>query len=200
MTEAPINLNTPPQNSPTRRISGGQLVVIVIVLAFVGFFAYGLFSKRESPRPVNGPAPEINLTLFPDYSGGYKEKITLDALRGNIVVLNFWASWCDPCKEEAATLQTASIDYASRKVVFIGADYLDQEPAARRYLEKFKITYPNGPDLASQNARRYRIQGVPETFFIKPDGTVDSYKIGPLSDSELRSCLDQLIAGGSCKL
>lgn len=75
------------------------------------------------------------------------------------MVLNFWASWCDPCKEEAATLQKASVDYANRGVVFVGVDYLDQEPAALRYLKEYEITYANGPDLASQIARRYRIEG-----------------------------------------
>ena len=78
-------------------------------------------------------------------------------------------------------------------------DYLDQEPVALRYLKEYEITYANGPDLASQIARRYRIQGVPETFFIRADGTVDWFKIGPLSASELNNCLDQLTSGGSCK-
>jgi len=139
------------------------------------------------------PAPLIRLR------GLDGRPLRMQDLKGKHVVLNFWASWCDPCKEEATTLQQAAVDYADKNVVFIGADYLDQEPAAMRYLQQFKITYANGPDLASQIARRYRIQGVPETFFIKPDGTVDWFKIGPLSDSELRACLDQLIAGGSCK-
>ncbi len=182
--------------------SNGQAVrwaVIGIAVLFIAFFAYALVAKRDAPRPSSGQAPDFALTLFRGYQGDLGDKASLVDLKGKHVVLNFWASWCDPCKEEAATLQQAAVDYAGKNVVFVGVDYLDQEPAAMRYLQQYKITYANGPDLESKIARRYRIQGVPETFFIKPDGTVDWFKIGPLSDSELRTCLDQLIAGGSCK-
>lgn len=186
---------------PTRSSSGQAVrwAVIGIAVLFIAFFAYALVAKREAPRPSSGQAPDFTLALFRGFQGNLGDKVALQDLKGKHVVLNFWASWCDPCKEEATTLQQAAVDYADKNVVFIGADYLDQEPAAMRYLQQFKITYPNGPDLRSEIARRYRIQGVPETFFIKPDGTVDWFKIGPLSDSELRACLDRLIAGGSCK-
>ncbi|MBK9093849.1 MAG: TlpA disulfide reductase family protein [Anaerolineae bacterium] len=184
----------PPSNSQAVRWA-----VIAIAVLFVAFFAYALVAKREAPRPSAGAAPDFSLSLFADYRGGFGDTLSLADLEGKVVVLNFWASWCDPCKEEAATLQKASVDYANRGVVFVGVDYLDQEPVALRYLKEYEITYANGPDLASQIARRYRIQGVPETFFIRADGTVDWFKIGPLSASELNNCLDQLTSGGSCK-
>ncbi len=201
MTE-PSSASSPSAAAKQKPAAAGQGVrwtALAIALLFVAFFAYALIAKREAPRPSGAPAPDFTLTLFPGYQGGFGDSITLSALQGKVVVLNFWASWCDPCKEEAAALQQASLDYADRQVIFIGADYLDQEPAAMRYLRDFKITYPNGPDLASQIARRYRIQGVPETFFIRADGVVDWFKIGPLSDSELRACLDRLTTGGSCR-
>lgn len=184
---------------PRRRLAASQIAVIAVVLFLIGLFAYGLLLRKEAPRPSSGVAPDFALTLFPDYQSTYGDQINLADLRGKVVVLNFWASWCDPCKEEAALLQNMSEAYAERGVVFVGADYLDQEPAARRYLQEFGITYPNGPDLASQIARRYRIQGVPETYFITPAGTVDWFKIGPLSATELQGCLDKLLNGESCK-
>lgn len=184
---------------PRRRLVASQVVVIAVVLLLIGLFAYGLLFRKEAPRPSSGAAPDFALTLFPDYQSGYGDQVSLADLRGKVVVLNFWASWCDPCKEEAALLQDVSEAYADRDVVFLGADYLDQEPAALRYLQEFGITYPNGPDLASQIARRYRIQGVPETFFITPDGAIDWFKIGPLSASELQGCLDSLLNGESCR-
>lgn len=184
---------------PRRRLATSQIVVIAVVLLLIGLFAYGLLFRKEAPRPSSGSAPDFTLSLFPDYQSDYGEQVSLADLRGKVVVLNFWASWCDPCKEEAALLQNVSDAYADRGVIFLGADYLDQEPAALRYLQEFGITYPNGPDLGSQIARRYRIQGVPETFFITPDGAVDWFKIGPLSASELQGCLDTLLNGGSCQ-
>jgi len=204
-TSPASNPNSPAQSqaqSPAQSPAQGQAVrwaVVGIAVLFIAFFAYALVAKREAPRPSSGRAPDFALTFFKDYQGGLGEGVALADLKGKHIVLNFWASWCDPCKEEAATLQQAAVDYADKGVVFVGVDYLDQEPAAMRYLQNYKITYANGPDLASQIARRYRIQGVPETFFIKADGTVDWFKIGPLSDAELRGCLDQLIGGGSCK-
>jgi cytochrome c biogenesis protein CcmG/thiol:disulfide interchange protein DsbE len=184
---------------PRRRLAASQIVVIAVVLLLIGLFAYGLLFRKEAPRPSSGTAPDFTLSLFPDYQSGYGDQVRLADLRGKVVVLNFWASWCDPCKEEAALLQNVSDAYADRGVIFLGADYLDQEPAALRYLQEFGVTYPNGPDLGSQIARRYRIQGVPETFFITPDGAIDWFKIGPLSQSELQGCLDTLLDGGSCQ-
>jgi cytochrome c biogenesis protein CcmG/thiol:disulfide interchange protein DsbE len=106
-------------------------------------------------------------------------------------VLNFWASWCKPCEEEAAALETAWQKYRDQGVMFVGVDYLDQEPSAKRYLDKFQVSYPNGPDLASKISKRYTIRGVPETFFINAEGElVGCRKIGPLVPGEL----DQRIA------
>ncbi|MEZ4640203.1 MAG: TlpA disulfide reductase family protein [Caldilineaceae bacterium] len=89
---------------------------------------------------------------------------------GQGVVINFWASWCDPCRDEADLLEQTWLREKDNGIVFLGLDYLDQEPAAKAYLAEFNVTYPNGPDLRSEIARRYGIKGVPETFFINPQG------------------------------
>ncbi len=128
-----------------------------------------------------------------DYRGGWaNDTVNLADLKGKGVVLNFWASWCGPCEEEAAALEAAWQKYKDKGVVFVGVDYLDQDPAAKRYLQKFNISYPNGPDLASKVAKRYSISGVPETFFIDPQGKlVGCRKLGPFTSAEE---LDQRIA------
>jgi cytochrome c biogenesis protein CcmG/thiol:disulfide interchange protein DsbE len=77
--------------------------------------------------------------------------------------------------------------------VFVGVDYLDQDPSAKRYLQKFAVTYPNGADLASKISKRYTIRGVPETFFIDPQGQiVGCRQIGPLTEAELRRRIAQI--------
>jgi len=121
------------------------------------------------------------------------ETIRLADLREKGVMLNFWASWCVPCRTEAPMLEQARRRERDRGIIFIGLAYLDQEHAARAFLDEFKITYPNGPDLQSAAARRYRITGVPETFFIDPDGAIVSIAIGPItSPSDLQQRLDAI--------
>jgi len=196
--DTPLQEGTPqleegPKKKAVRMWQGVFGLAALVLLVFVILLGGGLLRATQSERRASGPAPDFSFTTFDG------ESISLDQLAGKGVVLNFWASWCDPCRDEAALLQSTSVREQENGIVFIGLDYLDQEPAAKAYLEEFGITYPSGPDLQSAAARRYGISGVPETFFIKADGTVDWFKIGPLSDAELRGCLDQLIGGGSCK-
>ena len=174
MTETTVSES---KRSVSRGFTPGMALVLVTVLAFLAVLIYGQVRKGVS-QPKSGPAPEFTLTLF---DGG---QISLAELRGRPVVLNFWASWCDPCKDEAPLLEAAWRKYKDQGLMVIGVDYLDQEPAARAYLQEFQITYPNGPDLGSKIARRYFIRGVPETFFIGPDGQIKSFKEGPFTTME----------------
>jgi cytochrome c biogenesis protein CcmG/thiol:disulfide interchange protein DsbE len=154
-----------------------QFIFVTILLGFVGVLAFRLWETNTNEQRADGLAPDFTFTTFEG------ETISLADLHGQGVVLNFWASWCDPCRDEAALLEAAWRREAGNGIVFIGLDYLDQEPAAKAYLAEFDITYPNGPDLQSQAARRYRIKGVPETYFIAPDGTIVQAVIGPIMDA-----------------
>ena len=133
-----------------------------------------LVQTKQSEQRADGLAPAFTFTTFEG------ETISLADLEGKGVVLNFWASWCDPCREEAAMLEATWRAEQENGIVFIGLDYLDQEPAAKAYLAEFGITYPNGPDLQSAAARRYGIKGVHETFFINPQGEITDIVIGPI--------------------
>ena len=142
---------------------------------------------NQSEHRAAGDAPPFTFTTFEG------ETISLDDLRGQGVVLNFWASWCDPCRDEAALLENTWRREQGNGIVFIGLDYLDQEPAAKAYLAEFGITYPNGPDLRSDAARRYGIKGVPETFFIDPEGNITEIVIGPIvSESQMEQYLQEI--------
>jgi cytochrome c biogenesis protein CcmG, thiol:disulfide interchange protein DsbE len=186
-----IETSLPPTPNEKRRLPAWALVAGAIVILITALLAL-LLLKPPQKSLCDEPAPAWTLTLFDEYRGGSEsDTIDLEELRGKGVVLNFWASWCQPCEQEAADLEKAWQRYKDKGIVFIGVDYLDQEPAAKRYLEKFGISYPNGPDLASKISKRYTIRGVPETFFIDPQGNlVGCRKIGPLSTEEL----DQRIA------
>jgi cytochrome c biogenesis protein CcmG/thiol:disulfide interchange protein DsbE len=105
--------------------------------------------------------------------------------KGKVVVLNFWASWCGPCADEAPVLQQAWGDLQpTGKVVFIGVDYLDSDIKALPYLKQYGVTYPNGPDLRTSISSIFRISGVPETYIIGPDGRLAFVKVGPFTSAQ----------------
>ena len=120
----------------------------------------------------------------------------LSDLHGKIVVINFWASWCKPCEQEAADMEEAWRLYQPEgDVVFLGVDYVDTEPEALGYLEKFDITFPNGPDLGTRISQVFRIKGVPETYFIDRDGVIHYIQVGPFQSlSQITSVIDSLKA------
>ena len=156
------------------------------LLALLGLVGWGLVRAQAGPRE-EGPAPDFSLTTFTG------ELVSLSALRGRVVVINFWASWCPPCREEAAYLERSWRAYRDQGVVFIGVDYADTDREALAYIDEFDITYPNGPDIGTRISQAYRIQGVPETFFVAKDGTLRGVTIGPLAYPELEEKLEGLL-------
>jgi cytochrome c biogenesis protein CcmG/thiol:disulfide interchange protein DsbE len=143
------------------------------LLALLGLLGFGLIRTQQGPVGVGSTAPDFTLTTFDG------ETIHLLELRGRIVVVNFWASWCKPCEQEAAALEEAHRRLQEEGVFFLGVDYVDTEREARAYLQRFDITYPNGPDLGTRISQAFRIRGVPETYVIGPDGVLTWVKIGP---------------------
>lgn len=190
-----MSLESPIKPAPaSRRPSGGIIALGFGVILIAGLLAL-LLTKPPQKSLCEGQAPDWSFELFEEYRGGWqKSSLSLLDLRGKGVVLNFWASWCKPCEDEAAELEAAWRKYKDQGIVFVGIDYLDQDPAAKRYLQKFDITFANGPDLASKISKRYTIRGVPETFFIDPQGNlVGCRKIGPLTTEELDERIAQIL-------
>ena len=113
------------------------------------------------------------------------------------MVINFWASWCKPCEREAAELEEAWRLYADGDdVVFLGIAWTDTPNNSKEYLERFDISYPNGPDLGSRISSIFnRNLGVPETYFIGRDGLLRYIKIGPFTSvREIQATIDPLVA------
>ena len=165
----------------------------VVLLAGIFFVALNLV-MQQGARPTPGsPAPDFTLKLYPGYRAGLPEEIRLSDLRGSVVVINFWASWCVECHKEAQALEGIYRAYKDRGVVVLGVDYLDTEAPALAYLKQYDVTYPNGIDLQQRIAKAYRITGVPETFFIDRDGVVREVVIAPLTEAQLRTMIEALI-------
>ncbi len=165
------------------------LIGLLVILAI------GLRRTQQGTVQPGDKVPDFSLPLFSGYAYGENSEIRLSDLQGKVVVINFWASWCKPCEQEAADLEAAWREYEpTGKVVFLGVDYVDTEPEAMAYLKKFDITYPNGPDLGTRISQAFRIQGVPETFFLDSEGVLRYVKIGPFTSlAEIKSQIDPLL-------
>jgi cytochrome c biogenesis protein CcmG/thiol:disulfide interchange protein DsbE len=179
----------PESESRARGLPAWVIVAaFAVLLGFLALIAWGLNRAQQPPIQVGDLVPPFTLSTFDG------KQIKLDDLAGKIVVVNFWASWCKPCEQEAAEMeQVWRNNQAAGKVVFLGVDWVDTEPEAKRYLEQFQITYPNGPDLRTSISQLFRIKGVPETYFIGKDGRLADFKIGPFTSvAELQGMIDNL--------
>ena len=179
-----------------------QILVWVILVGLLVVVALGLRQAQNRKVTVQPGVAIENFTLpmYDEYQYNGMSEVSLKDLRGKVVVINFWASWCKPCEQEAAEMQQAWKAYEpSEKVVFLGVDYVDTPQSAFVYLKKFGITYPNGEDLNVTLKRPisqyFNIQGVPETYFIDQNGVLHYVQIGPFSSiDQIKSILDPMIA------
>ncbi len=171
--------------------SGKNIFLVVGTLLLVGLIAIMAvnLNRAESTDLAGRTAPEFTLPLFDQFE---QDQVSLSELRGQVVVINFWASWCVECYKEAALLEQAWKDYKDRGVMFLGVDYLDTEKEGLAYMAKYGITYPSGPDIGDKISQAYAITGVPETFFIDQAGNIAHVQIGPISRSQLYALLDKL--------
>lgn len=172
-----------------RRLPGWVIVIaFAVLIGFLGLIAWGLNRSQRGPIVVGDVVPPFTLTTFDGRSYSTAE------MAGKVIMINFWASWCKPCEQEAVEMEQAwRLVKDGGKVIFLGVDYVDTEPEARAYLKKFGVTYPNGPDLRTSISQLFRIRGVPETYVVGPDGRLAYVKIGPFtSTEEITSVMDQL--------
>ena len=167
----------------------GRIAAWAGLLLLLTIVAFGLIRTQEGPVGPGQVAPQYLLTTFDG------EEINSTDLVGKAVVLNFWASWCKPCEQEAADLESAWQFYQTREdVVFLGVDYVDTKPEAMVYLNKFNISYPNGPDLRTRISQSFRIRGVPETYIIDQEGVLSHAQIGPFTSlTQIKSVIDPLL-------
>ena len=154
-------------------VKWGIVLVWVAIIGLLIVLGLQMIKNKKGPVSVGERAPDFVLTTF----GG--EQINNLDLAGKVIVINFWASWCKPCEQEAVELEQAHQYFKDQDVVFLGIAYADTETQALDYLSKFGVTYPNGPDLGTRITQAFRTRGVPETYIVGKDGKLADVKIGP---------------------
>ena len=155
----------------------GQVVALAAVAGLLGLLVWRLTHQSHPPK-IGGPAPGFTLRRI-----GSPGKLDLASLRGKPVVLNFWASWCVPCKGEAKMLERAWRQYRRQGVVFLGIDYHDVTSDARTFLSHHGVTYPTVQDGSGAVADRYGGSAVPETYFVDRRGRlVGAHIVGTVVD------------------
>lgn len=176
-----------------------QIIIWIFLVGLLVILGVQLNRTQEGTVQPGSAIDDFTIAMFEGYGYNGQTQIKFSDLRGKVVVINFWASWCKPCEQEAAALEAAWKEYESTgQVVFIGADYVDTPTEARIYLKKFNITYPNGEDRDLQRERPlsqyFRITGVPETYFVDKEGVLNYVHIGPLTSIEqIRERIDPLL-------
>jgi cytochrome c biogenesis protein CcmG/thiol:disulfide interchange protein DsbE len=205
-----------PHAGPTRGRGLGiaaRAVAVLVLAAFIALLVYGLSTK--SPRtdidealaraePV--PAPDFELPVLERGSLGpllerrlrpalADGRVAVDELQGTPVVLNFWASWCIPCREEAPTLERAWRRARAQGVLFLGLNMQDFPEDARAFIREFDNTYLNVRDQSNGVARDWGVTGIPETFFISRRGKVVGHVIGVVSTEQLSQGIESARRG-----
>ena len=161
----------------------------LVVIGIIVLMGVWMRNSKVERFGIGNQIPEITMTSFQG------ESYSLSQMRGKIIVINFWASWCTTCDAESYMLQEVWEEMEpNNDIQFLGVDYVDTEIPALEFINDHGLTYPNCPDLGSKISELFGISGVPETFLIDQDGVLKAIQIGPFDSAyDLRSFIEQAV-------
>ena len=174
------------------------LAVFVPLAGLFALLAWALVDSGGQPAGVaintqfgevdieEGPARDFTLTLFDG------ESLSLSQLRGKVVLIDFWTSWCPPCRREAPTLAEAYRRFQGRGVEFVGVAVWDSEEEAAGFVRDHNVAYPNGLDSKGTIAIDYGLTGIPEKYIVDRDGRLVRKFVGPIEPDRLEALLIEL--------
>ena len=171
-------------NSVLKRYNLVRLAAVTMAILLMVLLWYGLAAGSG----VEGrKAAGFDLVTFDG------ETLSLSELQGRVVVLNFWASWCKPCREEAPALESVWREYSPTSVAFVGVNVKDTRSNALAFMTRYGISYPNGADTYGRIARTYFVRGYPETLVLGKDGVVSQRYVGAVDEEQLRGSIQELL-------
>jgi cytochrome c biogenesis protein CcmG/thiol:disulfide interchange protein DsbE len=175
------------------------LATLLPALGLIGLLAWGVSQSEGRPGGLGintelgevsvqpAPARPFSLTLF----GG--SALALEELKGKVVLVDFWASWCPPCRQEAPVLAQVYKEYKGKAVEFVGVGIWDSQSEALKFIDRYGVTYPSGLDGKGIIAIDYGVTGIPEKYFIDRSGVLVKKFIGPMDEAKLRRVLDEML-------
>jgi len=165
--------------------------VLLPAVAVLALLAYGFtLEPRYLESPMLGrPAPPFSLTLFDGRT------LRLEDLRGQVIFLNFWASWCPPCRAEAPALEATWRRLRDQGVMFLGINTQDEEERARAFIAEFGLSFPNGRDPGGRVAIDYGVWGLPEAYVIDREGRITYKHVGALGRGVLTAKIEEARRG-----
>ena len=171
-------------------MSARTFAVFIGVIAVVGLLAYGLLTKGEARVEVGEPFPDAELPRLDGSGTG-----SVADYRGDWVLVNVWASWCDPCRDESPALQSFYEEHRDNGFTVLGIDSRDVSNDAREFIEEYELTYPQLHD-SGERADELGVIGFPESFLVDPEGEVALIRPGPVTEEYLDQEILPLIRGG----
>lgn len=195
-TTASESVNAEQATAPAEQKKGVRWTTIAMWAAIAGLLAllgWGLLNANATRPEAGQPAPDFTVEFFNGYEWEGRPVSNLDEMRGQPIVLNFWASWCVECRYESDAFEAAWQKYKDDGLIFLGVAYADVEPNSIDYMNEFNLTYPHAPDLGTDISQDYEITGVPETFFIDRDGTIRYVHIGPMNEATLEAAIADIM-------
>ena len=169
------------------------------VLALFALLAWASMKSGGNPGGFGVNAEFGQVEVSADQADDFSLKLmaggtlTLSELRGKAVMVDFWSSWCPPCRQEAPVLAEVYLEYEGLPVEFVGVDIWDVPSAAQEHIDRYNVPYPNGIDADGIIVINYGVTGLPEKFFISPEGTIVKKFVGPMSPSKLRGILNDML-------
>jgi len=169
----------------------GQLGALALVLALLGLLVWKVASDAGPAAKVGRPAPEFSLPRLADDA----QVAGLQSYPRTVRVVNFWATWCGPCREEVPLLQAAWEKYRSRGVVVLGVDTRDFISDARAFVDRYGVTYPNVYDGSGKLVEPWGVTGFPETFVVDRDGFIVEHIVGAIDGAEqIEAAIERALA------
>jgi len=169
-------------------MSSKSFIVVIAVLAVIGLLGFGLISKGEASLAVGDRAPDKELSRL-----GQSGSAEIADYRGKWVLVNFWASWCIPCRQEAPALEEFQRQHGGSKFTVLGIDTRDLSDDGQAFVQRYGLSYPQLRDGDGGAAHGFGTTGVPENFLVDPEGTVRWLLPGPVDEQYLREQVEPFL-------